>query len=82
VETRRKCDGDGKAQARPARGSWIAASALVRQGGRPFYGRLNTALRKRGLDEMVEGACARYYAEKTGRPSIPPVANAPNGAYT
>jgi len=51
---------------------WIETGALARSAGHPFYEKLNALLRKHGFDEMVEGECARYYAEKMGRPSIPP----------
>jgi transposase len=52
---------------------WIATSALPKTSGHPFYQRLNDVLKAHGFDAFVEGECAPYYAEKIGRPSIPPV---------
>jgi transposase len=51
---------------------WIATSALPKTSGHPFYQRLNGVLKAHGFDAFAEGECARYYAEKMGRPSIPP----------
>ena len=51
---------------------WIAGDALPRTPGHPFYERLNAALNEQGFDAFVEGECAPYYAEKLGRPSLPP----------
>jgi hypothetical protein len=33
---------------------------------------LNKALDKAGFDPFVEKLCAPFYAEKLGRPSVPP----------
>lgn len=52
---------------------WVATSALPKTSGHPFYQRLNDVLKAHGFDAFVEGECAPYYAEKMGRPSIPPV---------
>ena len=51
---------------------WIAGTDLPSGPGHPFYKRLDTILAKHGFDRFVEGLCAPYYAEKMGRPSIPP----------
>lgn len=51
---------------------WIATTALPRTPGHPFYQRLNAVLKKHGFDAFAEAECAQYYAEKMGRPSIPP----------
>jgi len=51
---------------------WIAATALPRTAGHPFYERLNAVLKKHGIDAFAEAKCAKYYAEKMSRPSIPP----------
>jgi transposase len=40
--------------------------------GHPFYQRLNELLEAEGFDEFVEGRCAKFYAEKNGRPSLTP----------
>jgi len=51
---------------------WIATHELPRSPGHPFYQRLNRLLDAAGFDRFVEDLCTRYYAERTGRPSIPP----------
>src|SRR5438309_9868963 len=49
---------------------WIAHTELPRTVAHPFYEQLNRVLEGRGFDEWVEGQCARFYAEKMGRPSL------------
>src|SRR2546423_7596398 len=51
---------------------WIAHRELPRTVAHPFYEQLNRVLEGRGFDEWVEGQCARFYAEKMGRPSLAP----------
>lgn len=51
---------------------WIAASELARSPGHPFYEELNRILHAASFDKFVEERCARFYAEKKGRPSIAP----------
>jgi len=51
---------------------WVATSALPKSAGHPFYRKLNELLRESGFDGFCEELCAPYYAEKMGRPSIPP----------
>lgn len=51
---------------------FVTAEQLPRQGGHPFYERVNQILGKCGFDDFVERACASCYAEKNGRPSIAP----------
>jgi transposase len=51
---------------------WIATSELPTTNGHPFYERLNGILDKAGFDAHVEQLCARFYAEKMGRPSLAP----------
>ena len=41
----------------------------------PFYAALDKLLRKGGFDESAEETCREFYAERKGRPSLPP------GAY-
>ena len=41
--------------------------------GHPFYEKLNGVLAYHSFDCFVEDHCAKFYAEKMGRPSIPPV---------
>ena len=50
---------------------WVESKAL-RSPGHVFYEKLNGVLKSNGFDEFVEARCARFYAEKVGRPSIPP----------
>ena len=51
---------------------WIAHTGLASAPGHPFYQRLNELLEAEGFDEFVEGRCAKFYAEKYGRPSLTP----------
>ena len=51
---------------------WVAAEKLPRSPGHPFYERLNRVLEKAGFDAVVEGLCARFYADGTGRSSLRP----------
>ena len=51
---------------------WIATHDLVRTPGHPFYDALNKILARAKFDRFVEERCAEFYAEKKGRPSIPP----------
>lgn len=44
----------------------------VRGPGHPFYQTVNKILREHGFDEFVEKECAKFFAPKMGRPSIPP----------
>jgi transposase len=45
---------------------------LARSPGHPFYQRLNELLGRHGFDPYVESRCEKFYAERMGRPSIPP----------
>ena len=51
---------------------WVATSDLPRSPGHPFYRKLNQLLGMSGFDRFCETRCAPYYAERMGRPSIPP----------
>jgi len=51
---------------------WIATHKLAKGPGHPFYKALNRILSKHGFDEYVESLCGNFYAEKLGRPSLPP----------
>jgi transposase len=53
-------------------GLWIATSDLARSPGHPFYERLNRLLVEYGFDTFVEEQCRSFYAERMGRPSLPP----------
>ena len=50
----------------------VTWAELPRSPGHVFYDRLQAELITAGFDGFVEGECARYYAAKTGRPSLPP----------
>jgi transposase len=51
---------------------WIPSAAVASSPGHPFYVKLEQVLRTAGFDAYVERLCARHYARKEGRPSIPP----------
>ena len=51
---------------------WIPQASLAKGASHPFYQRLNQLLEESRFDEFVEGRCRRFYAEKRGRPSLPP----------
>jgi transposase len=51
---------------------WVATSDLTRSAGHPFYERVNGLLAVAGFDAFVEGRCAKFYAEKMGRPGLAP----------
>ena len=51
---------------------WVATCDLPKSPGHPFYSKLNGLLDESGFDALVEDLCRRYYANKLGRPGIPP----------
>ena len=51
---------------------WMASSRLTSSAGHVFYEKLNQVFRDNELDKMTESACRRFYAERMGRPGIPP----------
>ena len=51
---------------------WVATQNLPRSPGHPFYEHLNQILNAAGFDGFCEEICREFYAEKMGRPSIPP----------
>jgi transposase len=51
---------------------WVMTCDLPKSPGHPFYRKLNELLRESGFDRYCEDLCAPYYADKMGRPSIPP----------
>jgi transposase len=63
----------GKRKRRARQGSmWVATQDLPQSAAHPFYRRLNRVLDKAQFDAFVEGACATFYAEVMGRPSLAP----------
>ncbi len=63
----------GRKQQQRQQDMWVATPLLAKAPGHPFYEKVNALLNKHDFDELVETECAQYYAEKMGRPSIPPV---------
>jgi transposase len=51
---------------------WITHTELATAPGHPFYQRVNELLEAERFDEFAEKECARFYAEKDGRPSLTP----------
>lgn len=51
---------------------WISHGELAAAPSHPFYERLNELLTRESFDQFVERECARFYAEKNGRPSLAP----------
>jgi transposase len=51
---------------------WIPTTDLPLASSRPFYRRLNEALRLGDFDTFVKRACQKFYAGRMGRPSLPP----------
>jgi transposase len=51
---------------------WVSTSDLARSPGHPFYERVNRLLAESAFDTFVEARCAKFYAEKMGRPGLPP----------
>lgn len=51
---------------------WVPTVDLTRAPGHPFYERVNRLLVGAGFDAFVEARCAKFYAEKMGRPSLAP----------
>ena len=50
----------------------VGWAELPRSPGHAFYDRLQAVLVAAGFDGFAETQCARYYASKQGRPSLPP----------
>jgi len=50
----------------------IGWAELPRSPGHAFYDRLQAVLVEAGFDRFAEAQCGPYYAEKRGRPSLPP----------
>jgi transposase len=50
----------------------VGWAELPRSPGHAFYDRLQTILIEAGFDRFAETQCARHYAGKQGRPSLPP----------
>jgi len=57
---------------REQQSAWVATTDLPKSPGHPFYRKLNELLAEAGFDDWIENLCRPHYAEKRGRPSIPP----------
>jgi transposase len=51
---------------------WVPTADLPQSPGHVFYDKLNQLLTETGFDRFVEELCRPYYADGTGRESIPP----------
>ena len=51
---------------------WVPASELPQTSGHPFYERLSKIPDGQGFDRFIEARCRKFYADKMGRPSLPP----------
>ena len=51
---------------------WVATTDLPTAASHPFYARLNRLLADQRFDDFAETACASFYADKMGRPGLPP----------
>ena len=61
-----------RAERPPQQEFWVETKELPEGPGHPFYERLAEILDAADFDRFVESECARFYAEKVGRPSLPP----------
>ena len=50
----------------------VAGADLPRSGGHPFHDRLSHVLAAVGFEAFVESQCAKFYANRVGRPSLAP----------
>jgi transposase len=51
---------------------WIPTQDLPQAPGHPFYEKVNAILEHEGFDRFVERRCSKFYADRVGRPSLPP----------
>lgn len=51
---------------------FVPHETVRRAAGHPFYEALEKVLREADFDRRVEKLCKKFYAERRGRPSIPP----------
>ena len=62
----------GKRKNRQQQKLWVESQSLPKSPGHPFYKRLSQLLDEHGFDSFVEELCAKFYADKMGRPSLAP----------
>ncbi len=51
---------------------WVTYAELAMGPGHPFYTQLNELFDEEKFDEFAEAECAKFYAQKNGRPSLSP----------
>jgi transposase len=51
---------------------WVATTDLPTAASHPFYARLNRLLADQRFDDFAETTCQSFYADKMGRPGLPP----------
>ena len=62
----------GKRKAERQEELWLSAGEIARGPGSPFYAKLNEVLGRAGFDRWAEERCREFYAERVGRPGVPP----------
>lgn len=62
----------GKRQTEKQQDLWITWDEIPESPGHPFYEYLNGLLSKHDFDSFCQEKCKSYYAEKMGRPGLPP----------
>ena len=62
----------GKKKRRSQKDLWVATSEIPVPPGHPFYEALEELLKEHHFDDFVEQRCAKFYAERMGRPSVEP----------
>ena len=51
---------------------WVPTAEIPSTPAHPFYRKLNEVLDSNGFDAFAEERCREFYAQKMGRPSLPP----------
>jgi len=62
----------GKRQTERQGALWVAVTEMPTTPAHPFYRKLNEVLDSNGFDAFAEDHCRKFYAERMGRPSLPP----------
>ena len=62
----------GKRQTERQRELWVPTAEMPTTPAHPFYRKLNDVMTDHGFDTFAEDRCREFYAEKMGRPSLPP----------
>jgi transposase len=72
AESRKPAMAMGRRNVEQQKELWMLASQAPRSPGHVFFQKLNEVLAEAGFDRWVETLCRPYYADKLGRPGIPP----------